>query len=87
MQTVLGLPIPEIKLLKNGASAVVLANHNSRKTKISGLEEAMNSTHSDLRIFGKPSSRPFRRMAVTLTYRKMMLKNWWRKLRADENFC
>ena len=68
-RAVLGLPIPEIKLLKNGASAVVLANHNSlERPKFSGLEEAMNSTDSDLRIFGKPSSRPFRRMAVTLTY-------------------
>ena len=28
----------------------------------------MNSTNSDVRIFGKPSTRPFRRMAVTLTY-------------------
>ena len=65
----LGLPIPEIKLMKNGASAVVLANHNSlERPKFSGLEEAMNSTDSDLRIFGKPTSRPFRRMAVTLTY-------------------
>ena len=68
-RAVLGLPIPEIKLMKNGASAVVLANHNSlERPKFSGLEEAMNSTDSDLRIFGKPSSRPFRRMAVTLTF-------------------
>ena len=68
-RAVLGLPIPEIKLMKNGASAVVLANHNSlERPKFSGLKEAMNSTDSDLRIFGKPSSRPFRRMAVTLTY-------------------
>jgi phosphoribosylglycinamide formyltransferase 2 len=68
-RAVLRLPIPEIKLMKNGASAVVLANHNSlERPKFSGLEEAMNSTDSDLRIFGKPSSRPFRRMAVTLTY-------------------
>jgi phosphoribosylglycinamide formyltransferase 2 len=68
-RAVLGLPIPEIKLMKNGASAVVLANHNSlERPKFSGLEEAMNSNDSDLRIFGKPSSRPFRRMAVTLTY-------------------
>ena len=68
-RAVLGLPIPEIKLMKNGASAVVLANHNSlERPKFSGLEEAMNSTDSDLRIFGKPTSRPFRRMAVTLTF-------------------
>ena len=70
-RAVLGFPIPEIKLLKNGASAVVLANQNSlEKPKFSGLEEAMSAPDSDLRIFGKPTSRPFRRMAVTLTYGK-----------------
>jgi phosphoribosylglycinamide formyltransferase 2 len=68
-RAVLGFPIPEIKLLKNGASAVVLANKNSLEQPIfSGLEEAMIESDSDLRIFGKPTSRPFRRMAVTLTY-------------------
>ena len=68
-RAVLGLPIPEIKLMKNGASAVVLANRTSlEQPKFSGLEEAMRATDSDLRIFGKPTSRPFRRMAVTLTY-------------------
>ena len=68
-RAVLGLPIPEIKLLKNGASAVVLAHDSSAKSpSFSGLDRAMNSTNSDIRIFGKPSTRPFRRMAVTLTY-------------------
>ena len=53
------LPIPEIKLMKNGASAVVLANHTSlEQPKFSGLEEAMSAPDSDLRIFGKPTSRP-----------------------------
>ena len=74
-RAVLGLPIPEIKLVKNGASAVVLAHHSSsEQPKFSGLIEAMNSPNSDLRIFGKPSSRPFRRMAVTLTYGEQDVK-------------
>jgi phosphoribosylglycinamide formyltransferase 2 len=74
-RAVLGLPIPEIKLVKNGASAVVLAHHSSsEQPKFSGLIEAMNSPNSDLRIFGKPTSRPFRRMAVTLTYGKQDVK-------------
>ena len=55
--------------MKNGASAVVLANHTSlEQPKFSGLDEAMNAPDSDLRIFGKPTSRPYRRMAVILTY-------------------
>jgi phosphoribosylglycinamide formyltransferase 2 len=74
-RAVLGLPIPEIKLVKNGASAVVLAHHSSsEQPKFSGLIEAMKSPNSDLRIFGKPTSRPFRRMAVTLTYGEQDVK-------------
>ena len=68
-RAVLGFPIPEIKLLKNGASAVVLANDSSTsKPVFSGLEKAMSSNESDIRIFGKPSTRPNRRMAVILKY-------------------
>ena len=68
-RAVLGLPIPEIKLLKNGASAVVLANDSSTSQPVfSGLEKAMSSKESDIRIFGKPSTRPNRRMAVILKY-------------------
>ena len=68
-RAVLGLPIPEIKLLKNGASAVVLANDfSTSKPVFSGLEKAMSSKGSDIRIFGKPTTRPNRRMAVILKY-------------------
>jgi len=68
-RAVLGFPIPEIKLLKNGASAVVLANDSSTSQPVfSGLEKAMSSKESDIRIFGKPSTRPNRRMAVILKY-------------------
>ncbi len=68
-RAVLGFPIPEIKLLKNGASAVVLANDSSTSQPVfSGLEKAMISKESDIRIFGKPSTRPNRRMAVILKY-------------------
>ncbi|MDG1798989.1 MAG: formate-dependent phosphoribosylglycinamide formyltransferase [Flavobacteriales bacterium] len=68
-RSVLGLPISEIKLLKNGASAVVLAKDESKSTpQFSGLNKAMIVKDADVRIFGKPSTRPYRRMAVTLTY-------------------
>ena len=68
-RAVLGFPISEIKLLKNGASAVVLANDSSTSQPVfSGLEKAMSSKESDIRIFGKPSTRPNRRMAVILKY-------------------
>lgn len=69
VRAVLGLPIPEIVLQRNGASAVVLASHSGTSTPVfTGLEKAANYSNSDLRIFGKPFTRPYRRMAVTLTY-------------------
>lgn len=67
-RAILGLPIPEIKLERAGASAVILANATSDQFMISGLEKAMLFTDSDIRLFGKPSIRPYRRMGVALTY-------------------
>ena len=65
-RTILGLPIPEIKLERAGASAVVLANKTLETFTISGIEKAMEQSNTDVRIFGKPTTRPYRRMAVAL---------------------
>jgi phosphoribosylglycinamide formyltransferase 2 len=67
LRAILSLPIFEIKLEKAGASAVVLATQNSTSPQIAGLEKIANLSKTDFRIFGKPSSRPYRRMAVALT--------------------
>lgn len=67
-RAVLGLPIPEIVLLKAGASAVVLAEKEGKHPKYIGVEEAIKDPQTDIRIFGKPTTRPYRRMAVVLTY-------------------
>lgn len=67
-RAILGLPIPEIELLKIGASAVVLATANGTNPKFEGVEEAIKEPRTDIRIFGKPTTRPYRRMAVTLAY-------------------
>ena len=68
-RAILGIPVPEIKLLKNGASAVVLANgERSDFPLIKGLEQASLIENSDFKIFGKPSTRRYRRMAVALAY-------------------
>lgn len=67
-RAVLGFPIPEITLERCGASAVILADREGKNPSYKGLENAMNNTKSDLRIFGKPISRPYRRMAVALAY-------------------
>jgi phosphoribosylglycinamide formyltransferase 2 len=67
-RAILGLPIPEIKLEKAGASAVVLAGKTADQFKITGIEKALQQNNTDVRVFGKPSTRPYRRMAVALTY-------------------
>ncbi|MEQ1677218.1 MAG: formate-dependent phosphoribosylglycinamide formyltransferase [Chitinophagaceae bacterium] len=67
-RTILGLPIPEIKLERAGASAVVLANNTADHFTITGVEKAMEQPNTDVRIFGKPTTRPYRRMAVALVY-------------------
>lgn len=67
-RTILGLPIPEIKLERAGASAVVLANKTADQFSITGVEKALEQNNTDIRIFGKPSTRPYRRMAVALVY-------------------
>lgn len=62
----LGLPIPCIKTLRKGASAVILSNVASAQTpSYRGLEQTCEED-ADLRIFGKPSTRLNRRMGVVL---------------------
>ena len=65
-RAILGLPIPEIKVDGSYASHVVLADRDSDKVEYLGIEDAMKTPGIDVRIFGKPSSRPYRRMAVCL---------------------
>lgn len=68
-RAVLGIPVTEVKLERNGASAVVLANSESNdQPEFSGLEKAATFPNTDFKIFGKPNTRPYRRMAVALSY-------------------
>ena len=67
-RAILGLPIPAIKLEKAGASAVVLANAQATQFSITGMKEALAMPGTDIRVFGKPGTRPYRRMAVALAY-------------------
>ena len=65
-RAILGLPIPEIKLLRPGASHVVLASKESEKFTIDGIEDALKIPDVEVRVFGKPTTRVNRRMAVVL---------------------
>ena len=66
LRAILSLPIFEIKLEKAGASAVILAHENSNNPTFSGIEKIAAFPKTDFRIFGKPTSRPYRRMGVSL---------------------
>jgi phosphoribosylglycinamide formyltransferase 2 len=66
-RAILGLPIPAIHQMKKGASAVVLADRESEQAPaFGGLQQVMAVDGADVRIFGKPTTRPYRRMAVAL---------------------
>lgn len=65
-RAILGLPIPEIELIKCGASAVVLASKEGARPDFKGIDEVLKNRHTDVRLFNKPTTRPYRRMAVVL---------------------
>jgi phosphoribosylglycinamide formyltransferase 2 len=67
-RAVLGLPIPHITLERVGASAVILATSEGGMPEFTGVEDAIAQERTDIRIFGKPTTRPYRRMAVALAY-------------------
>jgi phosphoribosylglycinamide formyltransferase 2 len=66
LRAILSLPIFEITLEKAGASAVILASENSLNPTFEGIEKIASLPKTDFRIFGKPTSRPYRRMGVSL---------------------
>ena len=66
LRAVLGLPIPCVKQLAIGASAVILspiASHEPPRYR--GIEETCEED-ADIRIFGKPTTRVNRRMGVVV---------------------
>jgi phosphoribosylglycinamide formyltransferase 2 len=67
LRAVLSLPIFEITLEKAGASAVILANGDSVNPTYEGISKIAFLPKTDFRIFGKPTSRAYRRMGVVLT--------------------
>ena len=70
LRAILGLPIPEIRYYGPAASAVVLADREAEKFALTGVDSALKIKGTDVRVFGKPATRPYRRMAVTLARAK-----------------
>ena len=69
-RAILGLPIPSITQHGAAASAVILADRMAEDFQVTGLAAALRpsapGTDIDLRVFNKPTTRPYRRMAVAL---------------------
>lgn len=68
LRAILSLPIFEITQERAGASAVILASENSDYPTFTGIENVASQPKTDFRLFGKPTSRPYRRMGVVLNY-------------------
>ncbi len=66
VRAILGLPIGEITLSQPGASAVILAPGQSDAPRYEGLDHALQVPTSKVRLFGKPTAHPNRRMGVAL---------------------
>jgi phosphoribosylglycinamide formyltransferase 2 len=66
LRAILGLPIPNITQFAPAASAVILATKDADSICFTGVAEALNTADVDLRLFGKPNARPYRRMGVAL---------------------
>ena len=63
----LGYPIPNITNKRSGVSSVILSSDEGNSApKYIGVDEALNQDNTELRIFGKPSTREYRRMGVVL---------------------
>ena len=63
---ILGLPVPAEIAARPAASAVILADRESDDFAFEGLADALALGDTDVRIFGKPGTRPYRRMGVAL---------------------
>ncbi|AWW72948.1 phosphoribosylglycinamide formyltransferase 2 [Erythrobacter sp. KY5] len=66
-RAILGLPVPDAITAYPSASAVILADRDSENFVFEGVDAALGIDPAiDVRIFGKPTTRPYRRMGVAL---------------------
>lgn len=67
VRAILGLPVPDVVNVAPAASHVVLATGPADEVAFDGLGEALSVPETKLRLFGKPDTRPGRRMGVALS--------------------
>ena len=66
-RAIMGLPIHGDEPAFPSASAVILADRESTDFGFEGVEDALGlGPNVDIRLFGKPTTRPYRRMGVAL---------------------
>ena len=65
-RAILGLPIPVIRQQGPSASCAVLVEGEGAARRYHGVADALKEADTQLRIFGKPTVKGRRRMAVTL---------------------
>ena len=86
VRAILGLPIREVRYEKASASAVILADAASAAPpEYEGVEKALAMKGVNIRIFGKPTTRVFRRMGVALAVAPTVKKA--RKLASQAASC
>jgi phosphoribosylglycinamide formyltransferase 2 len=67
VRAILGYPIPNVQLLKPGASHTIKTTKESKTYQLSGITDSLSVPHTQVRVFGKPETKVGRRMAVVLS--------------------
>jgi phosphoribosylglycinamide formyltransferase 2 len=67
VRAILGYPIPDVQLVKPGASHTIKATKESKTYQLTGIAESLAVPHTQVRVFGKPETKVGRRMAVVLS--------------------
>ena len=66
IRNALGLPTPDVKLVSPAAAHVILANNEKWAPKFLNIDKALQIPGVQIRLFGKPSAYPKRRMGIVL---------------------
>jgi len=67
VRSALGLNVPQVKLVSPAASHVILAEQSRWAPKFHNVDKALEIPNVQVRLFGKPSTYPKRRMGVVLS--------------------